>query len=79
MKRSWIYAAGITAGLALGGCVVPSEVREKIAVEAEVHRGYERFVDVAPIESLRAIVRKSGKAWIVLDSVVNPTEDVSGE
>ncbi len=52
------------------GCV-PAEVRDKIAVEAAIHQGYERYVDVAPVESLRAIVRKSGKAWASLDQAVN--------
>ena len=67
MARSLI---GFCLVLGLAGCV-PAEVREKIAVEAAIHQGYERFVDVAPVESLRAIVRKSGKAWASLDVAVN--------
>lgn len=53
------------------GCAVPAEIKDKIATEAAIHAGYARFVDVAPIESLRAIVRQSGAAWSALDAAVN--------
>jgi hypothetical protein len=80
MVRSWLFTIAILTGLALSGCVIPAEVREKVAVEAKIHQGYERFVDVAPIESLRAIIRKSSKSWTSLDAVVNPsTDDVTEE
>lgn len=74
-RKSRFCVMGVAVWVALAGCAVPQEVREKVAVEAAIHQAYvERFVDIAPVDSLRAIIRRSSGAWTTLDQVVNPAE-----
>jgi hypothetical protein len=62
----------LAAVLVLTACVTPSEVKEKISLEAAVHQGYLRLESQgASREDLAKMLKASAKAWATLDQVVN--------